>query len=83
MKIRTLLVAAAAGSAVAYFMDSERGPQRRAVAKERAAQLKALAMPKLQELREHATADLPAGAGEDREPVFVGNGSGASTALPS
>ncbi|HVL90020.1 MAG TPA: hypothetical protein VM841_07285 [Actinomycetota bacterium] len=78
MKIRTLLMAAAAGAAVAYFMDSERGAQRRAVAKQRAEQFKAQALPKIQELRRYTAADMPG----DEEASYASNGSSTS-ALPS
>lgn len=76
MKLKTVLMVAAAGAAVAYFMDSERGPQRRTQAKERAEQLKAQAMPKIQELRKYASSDM-LGDEEDRS-SYAANGSTAS-----
>lgn len=77
MRLKTLLMAAAAGAAIAYFMDSERGPQRRAAAKEKAEHLKAQAIPKIQELRHQAAES----ASEDKEleGSYAGNGAGSTT----
>lgn len=72
MRLKTLMMAAAAGAAIAYFMDSERGPQRRAAAKEKAEQLKAQAMPKLQELRHQATEFKD--EAKQLEEAYAGNG---------
>lgn len=76
MRLKTLMMAAAAGAAIAYFMDSERGPQRRAAAKEKAEHLKAQAMPKIQELRHHA-AELKDEA-KQLEDAYAGNGAANS-----
>lgn len=78
MKLKTLLMAAAAGAAVAYFMDSERGPERRAAAKERAEQIKAQALPKIQELRKYTGGDM-LGDGATGEPSYAGNGHSATS----
>lgn len=73
MRLKTLVMATAAGAAIAYFMDSERGAQRRAAAKEKAEHLKAQAMPKLQELR-HQASELTGPAAGELENAYAGNG---------
>lgn len=75
MRLKTMLLAAATGAAIAYFMDSDRGAQRRAAAKEKAEQLKAQALPKIQELR-HQAAEF-SGEGKELEGSYAGNGAGS------
>lgn len=75
MRLKTMLMAAATGAAIAYFMDSERGAQRRAAVKQKAGHLKAQALPKIQELR-HQAAEFT-GEGNELEGSYAGNGAGS------